>query len=486
MLFTHTGVYCEYTQSEFEDIRPGRQVGRPLVHQMAANMENMSASIEPIMPRTANLLACKQWWRVCFLYGDQQKYYRQVYSKAAAQRLALASSVSRTNTTNTITTTSDGKKTNNIAIIMDDLTNAGVVKSDNCNSKSISNSHGNGGGGGSDDNDNDNDSDNENGNDHGIAGIDIDYDVVISNEEDLTNDAKKANNKTLQQQQKPMVLYPLKFETAKRGGGGESKESSLRKSKRFIRSLRGQKKSSTEATTKSPASTDCNETTTTIAAIGDGVKDLKRKFIKATPIVNFSYPGKANTQPSTMNVTTPTTTTTVTTSCVHSKQFILNDPFLFGIDEDHLDDLVNGKHNPYLNNKNYSNNASKQTTTNTIESIEANSNQSSNNSTAIIETKPALPPKRKSLSNTPLYTNTKPCAETLGGGSSINSTEQPPTIPSSSASQNHLNPLRNSHQSNSPPIDHPSVKEKDIHEASFTYHEINESDQQQQDNEDKL
>ncbi|XP_017093559.2 protein prickle isoform X1 [Drosophila bipectinata] len=50
-----------------------------------------TASMEPAMvPRTANLLACKQWWRVCFLYGDQQKYYRQLYSKAAAQRLADA------------------------------------------------------------------------------------------------------------------------------------------------------------------------------------------------------------------------------------------------------------------------------------------------------------------------------------------------------------------------------------------------------------
>lgn len=38
----------------------------------------------------ANLLACKQWWKVCFLHGDQQKYYRQIYGKAAAERLALA------------------------------------------------------------------------------------------------------------------------------------------------------------------------------------------------------------------------------------------------------------------------------------------------------------------------------------------------------------------------------------------------------------
>lgn len=37
-------------------------------------------------PKTANLLACKQWWKVCFLHGNQEKYYRQIYSRAAAQR----------------------------------------------------------------------------------------------------------------------------------------------------------------------------------------------------------------------------------------------------------------------------------------------------------------------------------------------------------------------------------------------------------------
>lgn len=40
------------------------------------------------MPKTANLLACKQWWKVCFLHGNQEKYYRQIYGRAAAQRLA--------------------------------------------------------------------------------------------------------------------------------------------------------------------------------------------------------------------------------------------------------------------------------------------------------------------------------------------------------------------------------------------------------------
>lgn len=30
---------------------------------------------------TANILMCKQWWKVCWMYGDQEKYYRQLYGK---------------------------------------------------------------------------------------------------------------------------------------------------------------------------------------------------------------------------------------------------------------------------------------------------------------------------------------------------------------------------------------------------------------------
>jgi hypothetical protein len=40
------------------------------------------------VPKTANLLACKQWWKVCFLHGNQDKYYRQIYGRAAVERLA--------------------------------------------------------------------------------------------------------------------------------------------------------------------------------------------------------------------------------------------------------------------------------------------------------------------------------------------------------------------------------------------------------------
>lgn len=31
----------------------------------------------------ANVLMCKQWWKVCWMYGDQEKYYRQLYAKRA-------------------------------------------------------------------------------------------------------------------------------------------------------------------------------------------------------------------------------------------------------------------------------------------------------------------------------------------------------------------------------------------------------------------
>ncbi len=29
----------------------------------------------------AQLLAQRQWWKVCWVYGDQQKYYRQLYGR---------------------------------------------------------------------------------------------------------------------------------------------------------------------------------------------------------------------------------------------------------------------------------------------------------------------------------------------------------------------------------------------------------------------
>uniref|UniRef100_A0A182FIB0 Protein prickle n=1 Tax=Anopheles albimanus TaxID=7167 RepID=A0A182FIB0_ANOAL len=47
----------------------------------------------------SNVIA-KQWWKVCFLYGNQEKYYRQIYGKAASERLAASSSHQKVNSDN--------------------------------------------------------------------------------------------------------------------------------------------------------------------------------------------------------------------------------------------------------------------------------------------------------------------------------------------------------------------------------------------------
>lgn len=31
---------------------------------------------------TGGIVMCRQWWRVCWIYGDQEKYYRQLYGAA--------------------------------------------------------------------------------------------------------------------------------------------------------------------------------------------------------------------------------------------------------------------------------------------------------------------------------------------------------------------------------------------------------------------
>lgn len=34
--------------------------------------------------QSAHVLMCKQWWKVCWMYGDQEKYYRQLYGSKRA------------------------------------------------------------------------------------------------------------------------------------------------------------------------------------------------------------------------------------------------------------------------------------------------------------------------------------------------------------------------------------------------------------------
>ncbi|KAK6642723.1 hypothetical protein RUM43_004225 [Polyplax serrata] len=41
-----------------------------------------------------HMLMCKQWWRVCWMYGDQEKFYRQLYGKKNASRAIVTSTSS--------------------------------------------------------------------------------------------------------------------------------------------------------------------------------------------------------------------------------------------------------------------------------------------------------------------------------------------------------------------------------------------------------
>ena len=38
---------------------------------------------------SASSILNKQWWRVCFVHGDQTKFYRQLYGKRAAIRTQI-------------------------------------------------------------------------------------------------------------------------------------------------------------------------------------------------------------------------------------------------------------------------------------------------------------------------------------------------------------------------------------------------------------
>lgn len=40
-------------------------------------------SSSAVATKQQNVLMCRQWWKVCWMYGDQEKYYRQLYAKRA-------------------------------------------------------------------------------------------------------------------------------------------------------------------------------------------------------------------------------------------------------------------------------------------------------------------------------------------------------------------------------------------------------------------
>ncbi|KAM7344944.1 prickle isoform 2-T2 [Cochliomyia hominivorax] len=323
-------------------------------------MENMSSSIDPVVPRTANLLACKQWWRVCFLYGDQQKYYRQVYSKAAAQRLALSSAAATTTTTTTTTTSSD---------LTSDLNN---------------------------ENDNNNKSLEKQTTEYDTVAIDFIETQLDEDVEDETGDnqhtTKITNNINLtttktkeQHHQAPVALFPLTCDTINGSGGGDI-SSTLRKSKRLLRSLRGHRK----------GGGDTNDTCTPSAANKKPTKHL-RDTLETLKNLSLNQNSKNKQQQHTLQdqqlsgtshsqlLNEPTKQ--------NAKHTLLDDPFLLGmgIDDDHLGDLVRGK-KPSYTPPSAQENVSKYF--NLYAETEHESEPASMTFEGLEEDKPALPPKR--------------------------------------------------------------------------------------------
>nr|XP_040570254.1 LOW QUALITY PROTEIN: protein prickle-like [Lepeophtheirus salmonis] len=48
---------------------------------MISKKRDRQGGVTNIMKQDGAPLMCKQWWKVCFVYGDQTKYYRQLYGK---------------------------------------------------------------------------------------------------------------------------------------------------------------------------------------------------------------------------------------------------------------------------------------------------------------------------------------------------------------------------------------------------------------------
>lgn len=47
---------------------------------MSGGVEDGSSATTKAFGGSSNVLMCKQqWWKVCWIYGDQEKYYRHLY-----------------------------------------------------------------------------------------------------------------------------------------------------------------------------------------------------------------------------------------------------------------------------------------------------------------------------------------------------------------------------------------------------------------------
>lgn len=218
-----------------------------------------TGSLEPaVVPRTANLLACKQWWRVCFLYGDQQKYYRQLYSKAAAQRLAASGSTNEANHENDNASSNSNSNNNNCQLTAtgDDYDTVGFGDCDFIAAQLD-------------------------------ASDDVDDGIDLGIDSSHQSSSKKRGAAATSAANRP--LFPAKCETS---------ATTPRRSKKLLRSLRAHVKG-----------------------------ESKQKQQQQQQHKEQQQQPQSPEEPTKRN----------------AKVTVLDDPFLFGIDADHLGDLIRGK-----------------------------------------------------------------------------------------------------------------------------------------------
>lgn len=58
-------------------------IGIKVTRSKMANLVQKNATLQQRSNQSsaANVLMCRQWWKVCWVYGDQEKYYRQLYGR---------------------------------------------------------------------------------------------------------------------------------------------------------------------------------------------------------------------------------------------------------------------------------------------------------------------------------------------------------------------------------------------------------------------
>ena len=52
-----------------------------------------------VVSANSNILVCRHWWKVCWIYGDQQKYYRQLYGRRTTATTKVTQDTIATSTT---------------------------------------------------------------------------------------------------------------------------------------------------------------------------------------------------------------------------------------------------------------------------------------------------------------------------------------------------------------------------------------------------